>query len=806
MIRRLLSLPALTLAVSLTLLAGPAGAQPTSPVSVYPSPGTSYNQPHEQIVFRGIPAGEIGSVSVVGSLSGTHTGQIEADSDGDGASFVPDQPFQNGETVTVSTSLNIIGGQNGTFTFQIEHPSWPIKPGPLPVVPNGPGAVQHFPSRPDLLPPALWVSKDTAPSSEGDIFVAPQFGPVQNGPMILDSTGRLVWFDPFPVTEKELVTDFRVQNLYGQPVLTWFQGYTNDGTGEGEGVILNQSYQQVATVQAAYGLQMDLHEFLVTPQGDAYIMAVSPVNEPAIVHKPLLDTVIQEIDIKTGLVLFEWHALDHIPLRYSDFVPKTPGFVFDPYHGNSIGVDSDGNLIVSMRNTSAVYKINHSTGQIMWELGGKNSSFRMGTGTSTAFQHNAVVQPDGTITIFDDGAGPPILHQYSRGIRVALNTTRMTATLVNAYPHAPQVSANFEGSVQNLAGGDVFLGWGQQPFFSEDNASGRQIFDAHFVEPTASYRAYRFPWSAQPVSPPALAQGWGPGETPELYASWNGATDVASWRVLAGTSANSLTAVGQVRRNGFETAIPASTEAPYLEVQPLDSSGNNLAGSNEVSLPRHVEVYGSSAFVTRASGFGGLPVGCFTGAACALTTTISAGGSVLASTGPERIPAGGTGLVYFHLSGAAGKTLARAGSNRLPVTVTVKDTASRVQVTSFINLVAFATSGPGPRRSIATARELSLVGGSDFVNSRGTGGLLAACHASVAPCSVRATLTVGRTVIASTGPERLGAGELGYVIFSLTATGRSMLAHAGGNQLAAGVRLTGAGQTASGQLALVRFS
>ncbi len=470
MIGRILSLPALALAISLTLLAGPAAAQPNTPVSVYPSPGTSYNEPHQQIAFRGIPANEIGNVSVVGSLTGAHTGQIEADSDGDGGSFVPNQQFQNGETVTVSTSLNIVGGHNGSFTFKIEHPSWPIKPAALPVVPNGPGALQQFRSRPDLQPPAVVVSKNSAPSSEGDIFVAPQFGPVQNGPMILDSTGHLVWFQPFPISQKLIVTDFRAQNLNGQPVLTWFQGYTNSGTGEGEGVILNQSYQQVATVQAANGLQMDLHEFLVTPQGNAYIMAVSPVSEPNVVHKPLLDSVVQEIDIKTGLVLFEWHALDHIPLSYSDFGTSTPGFVYDPYHGNSFGLDSDGNVIVSMRDTSAVYKINRSTGRVMWELGGKHSSFRLGSGTSTAFQHDAEVQPDGTVTIFDDGAGPPTVHKYARGIRVALDTKHMTARLLNTYPHSPQISTNFEGSTQELSGGDMFLGWGQQPYFSEDNA------------------------------------------------------------------------------------------------------------------------------------------------------------------------------------------------------------------------------------------------------------------------------------------------------------------------------------------------
>jgi hypothetical protein len=803
-IRRICLLLALVSGLVAGLPAGVALAQSPA-VSVYPSPGTSYNLPGTQITFRGIAPNQIGAVTVAGSASGTHGGRIAPDSDGGGGSFLPSAPFKSGETVTVTTSLNIVGGHNGTFTFKIENPSRPIGPGPLPLVHGGANAVQHFHSRPDLQPPAVAVTKASAPASEGDIFVAPQFGPVQNGPMILDPNGHLLWFDPFPVGQKQLVTDFRVQNLFGKPVLTWFQGTTNHGTGEGEGIILDQNYNQIDQVKAGNGLQMDLHEFLVTPQGDAYILAFSPVSLPNVVHKPLLDCVVQEIDIKTGLVLFEWHALDHIPLSYSDFSTHTGGYVYDPYHANSIGLDSDGNLIVSMRNTSAVYKLNRSTGQIMWELGGKHSSFSMGGGTTTAFQHDAVVQPDGTITIFDDGAGPPKVHQYARGIQVALDTHRMTARLVHSWPHSPQISTNFEGSVQQLSGGDVFIGWGQQPYFSEDNAAGREIFDAHFVEPSSSYRAYRFPWSAQPPTQPAASQGWGAGDAPVLYTSWNGATDVAAWRLLAGTSSSSLTPIGRASRGGFETRIAADTEAPYLQAQPLDAQGHVLGSTAVVSVPRHVEIYGASAFVPPSSGFGGLPVGCFTGSPCKLTTKITAGRTVVATTGSERIGSGATGIVYFQLTGAGRSMLARARSHRLAVTARVSD-SSGVWSSRSINLVAFSTQGSGPGRSVSASPALSLVGTTDFVNSHGVGGVLAACHSPVVPCSVNLSVSAGTTVIARTGREFIGARDLGYVIFSLTSAGRSMLAHAAGNQLGVQVKLTSGNQSATGRLALVGFS
>ena len=257
-------------------------------VAVFPIAGSEYNRPETQIAFRGVPAGQIGAVEVVGSQTGAHPGHIAADSDGQGVSFVPDQPFAAGETVTVTTHLTLVGSGNGTFSLQIAQP-WGLLPyAKLPRVAAGSNGVQDFHSRPDLQPAAVTVTENHVPASEGDIFVAPHFGPAQDGPMILDPQGNLVLLDPFPVSQNTLVTDFRVQQVDGQPVLTWWQGNTNSGHGRGEGVILNRDYQQIATVKAGNGLDMGLHEFMVTPQDDAYIFAPSPVHLPG-VHKPTFD-------------------------------------------------------------------------------------------------------------------------------------------------------------------------------------------------------------------------------------------------------------------------------------------------------------------------------------------------------------------------------------------------------------------------------------------------------------------------------------------------------------------------------------
>jgi hypothetical protein len=367
----------------------------------------------------------------------------------------------------------------------------------LPLVPAGSNGVQYFHSRPDLQPASITVGTHSSSAYSGDIFVTPQYGPRQNGPMILDPSGNMIWFQPLPANE--LAADFQVQQLNGQPVLTWWQGYTNNGSGRGEGVIYNAQYQQIATVQAANGLQgTDLHEFLITPQGDAYVVGVSPVHWDGM-GRPLMDSVIQEIDIKSGLVLFEWHALDHVPVTESFFQQNAKGLVYDPYHANSISIDTDGNLIVSLRNTWAVYKVNHETGAVMWTLGSNQNNFKMGTGTQTAFQHDVQVQPNGMLTMFDDGAGPPTVHSQSRALEESLNESNDSVTLVRQFEHSPGLSANFEGGAQVLPGGDLFVGWGQQPYFSEFSSSGQLVFDARFTSNTSSYRAYKFAWSGQPT-------------------------------------------------------------------------------------------------------------------------------------------------------------------------------------------------------------------------------------------------------------------------------------------------------------------
>jgi hypothetical protein len=551
-------------------------------VSVFPTAGSSYNMPGTQISFRGIASGRIDQLKVVGSVTGVHTGRIEADSDGRGGSFIPSQPFAAGETVSVESKLNVLGGHAGAFSFSIEHPAAQIPPAPLQIAKAGAHGLQSFTSRPGLRPAAVTVERGLKAQGSRDIFVAPQDGPVQDGPMILGPQGNLIWFHPSPVGSALLTTDFRVQRLRGQPVLTWWQGNQNRGSGRGVGVIFDRHYREIAKVHAGNGLEADLHEFIVTNAGEAYMIAASPVTIPGN-PRPVIDSVIQEIDIKTGLVLFEWHALDHVKLSESyKYGSGVPGHVLDPYHMNSISIARDRNLIVSMRNTSATYKIDRRSGQIIWRLGGKDSSFALPPGTSTAFQHDVIVHAGRKLTIFDNGAGPPKVHSSSRGLELQLDPGHARVKLLGTYEHTPPISANFEGSLQALPDGHMFLGYGQRSYFTEFDAKGHEVFDAHFNARTTSYRAYRFRWKGAPLTRPAVAVRRSDGLA-TVYVSWNGATRVARWRVVAGRTAHSMHAVAVTAKRGFETAITIRSHRDVAVVA-LDRSGRVLSRSRTVRL------------------------------------------------------------------------------------------------------------------------------------------------------------------------------------------------------------------------------
>ncbi len=528
----------LAVLIAISATSGPSRAAAT--VYVFPIPGSKVLPPGAQIAFRGIPVSQIGSVSVVGSQSGNHSGRLAGDSDGHGGSFIPKKQFTPGETVTVKTGLDVAGASGGTFSYIVASPAGRLPIESLLPAPRVRGDVSHFHSRSDLAPVRLSIGHSSSHVAPGDIFVAPQHGPLQNGPMLLDQNGNLVWFKP--LASKTWATDVRAQRYQGKPVLTWWQGNESAGTGVGTDVISDSSYTIIKYVNAVGGLHADLHDFYLTPRGTALITSFYPVYWDAsavtggIQHQIVLDGVVQEIDVKTGLLLFQWDSLDHVPLTDSYTAPpRNHGHPFDYFHINSVMQDSSQNLVISGRNTWTVYGVDHNTGVVDWRLGGKSSTIKEGAGTTTAWQHDAIPHAGGVLSVFDNGAGPPKTHPHSRALLLQLNTQAGTVSLIREFDHTPALSANFEGNVETLPGGDVFGGWGQQPYFTEFDSTGHTLFDARFADGNTSYRAYKFRWTGTPHTRPAIAAAI-KGRSATVWMSWNGATQVAAWRVLAGSS------------------------------------------------------------------------------------------------------------------------------------------------------------------------------------------------------------------------------------------------------------------------------
>jgi hypothetical protein len=263
--------------------------------------------------------------------------------------------------------------------------------------------------------------------------------------------------------------------------------------------------------------------------------------------------------------------------------------LWDWFDVNSVAEDSDGNLLVSARHTSTVYKIDRDSGSIIWRLGWAHSSFAMGTSARFYYQHDARREPDGTISVFDNASTE---FDRSRGtgtkvLRLRVDPATKTVALGAAYSHPTGVNtlATSQGSARVIDGGNVFVGWGNSPWFSEYTTDGHLVFAAHLPSQWfQSYRAFKAAWHGIPRGKPAVAASLGPRGT-HVYASWNGATDIARWRVQGGSSARALHEVTTVPWANLETKVILPTAKPLVQVEALDATGRVL-GTSDVITPR----------------------------------------------------------------------------------------------------------------------------------------------------------------------------------------------------------------------------
>jgi hypothetical protein len=460
---------------------------------------------------------------------------------------------------------------------------------------------QSFHSRPDLHPPKITIAKRASGTAPGYIFSAPRPAPdgPQQGPLILDSSGHVVWFHP---VKKGLTSvDFQAQRYKGKPVLTWSERPVINGVQIFEGaadqqfdVIFDSRYKEIRRVQATGpGVHTQIHEFLLTKNNNAIVVGYRFLKRDARAeggssNQTVIDAVVQVVSLKTNRVVFNWHSIDHVPLS-SAVLKADPKLAYDYFHLNSVSVTSDHNLLISARHTSAVYKVSLKTGKVIWTLGGKHSDFKIGPKAEFWYQHDVVDRGKGVYTMFDNHLSDfdQTHGKQSRGLVLQLRLKKhgaSTASLKRQYL-VPGRASGSQGNFEQLSNGNVFIGWGISPFASEFSPAGKLLYD--FSMPSSnlqSYRTFRYRFRGSPDTQPALVASREDGEV-TAFASWNGTTTTRSWALMAGSRKGHLGKVASGPKRNFEVKLKAKTDAPLVRVLALDAKGK-VIGTSPIVRPK----------------------------------------------------------------------------------------------------------------------------------------------------------------------------------------------------------------------------
>ena len=560
-----------------------APAAQAKKIAAYPSPNVRVASNETTISFRGLKPGSLGRLIVRGSASGRHAGRLRAHSDGRGVSFIPKRTFAFKEKVTVTlprhTFFGVKPGRHSySFATGLLKPKGWRDETQVPPQGDTPPEWTTYKSFP-LKVPGVDINVNKPGASKGGVFFAPR----TNGPMIVDNTGELIYYRP-----GLRVTDFRAQRYRGKPVLTWWRRAQVGDYVESSYAIANSSYKVIKRFEAGNGYTSDPHEFTMASRDTAYVNSFRTVVMDLSAYgglkkTPVMDNVAQEIDLRTGQVIWEWHSLGNIrvPETYMP-IPRKITRPFDYFHLNSIERDKDGNMLISARHTSALYKVNRLTGKVMWRMGGKESDYRQANGIRYAYQHEFRRHANGTYSIFENGAagGPlPNRAKISKGFIFRINEKKKSATLVRKYAFGNRLSPS-QGNTQILPNGNIFVGWGSLKYCTEFAPDGKVLWDMTYSAVNVTYRCYRDPWTGRPVEGAIGVKSETDGPDSRVWVSWNGDTRVRTWRVLAGGADLSL--VAQAPRAGFETTIPVPGQPARFRLVGLDARGKVL-GRSEIN-------------------------------------------------------------------------------------------------------------------------------------------------------------------------------------------------------------------------------
>jgi hypothetical protein len=532
--------------------------------------------------------------TVVGSQSGGHFGEAVVSDDGETIVFEPDIPFGPGETVSVTVRYRDrttnIATTSYAFDFVVSQKrSRPEENLPTCLEVESPErgnthAAEYSP--PEGFPP-VHIGAVNNPG-DGYIFLTNYLWvypyPAPSYLMILDNTGAPVYFKK----SDSFVLDFKKQT---DELLSYFE------FGPFGHIVMDSTYQTVDVCRCGNGYVVDTHDFNVLDNGhyliicqDRQIVDMSQVVEGGDPNATVIGMIYQELDLSKNVV-FEWRSWDHFDITDAigvDLSAKT----IDPFHSNALFPDSDGNLLVSSRHLSEVTKINRSTGEIIWRLGGKKNQFRfvgdIDDSTGFHYQHDIRRLPNGNVTLYDNGN----FHspQFSRAVEYRLDSGNMTATRVWQYRDSPDVYAYYLGSAQRLTGGNTVITWGGSKFagtptLTEVHPDGTKALELTFGNGTLAYRGYRFPWSGTAPKPSMWEGGFDKRtRTLTLHFDKFGDRDVVGYLLYIGEYPGPLVLADSTTSKRIDITDLRPNSRYFFRVRSVDKWSNIGPYSNEIAF------------------------------------------------------------------------------------------------------------------------------------------------------------------------------------------------------------------------------
>ena len=564
-------------------------------VTAFPGPSWAFASPATELTFVGASAERLRGLTVVGSRTGRHEGRLRPLRVGAGAVFTPAAPFAPHERVTVELPVRVRLAGGRRYTFSVARPvagNWKSPNAPELVVDAGrnrcSGRYRKLRTLAEPAPVRICLRRLPAFKPRAKkLLLAPRprndAGRRKPSLMIMSNTGKVFWYQP----RTGVVHDLNAARYRGRPVLTY---YLRARRGPDRHEILNRHYERIAQVVPGNGYTANAHELQLTHRASAYVGSYAPVQLRG--GLKVTDFVMQEIDVPTGDVLFEWHALDHVPISATYAARPADGWAWDYFHGNSIAPPRRGGrtIIVSARKTSAVYGIDRLTGKVRWTLGGRRDTFDLPRALTFCAQHDVRRLPGGWISIFDNGGtalGGGCPRHRARAMRLAIDPAHRRVRAHRCvwsdrsgdgddglWPAAV-------GSARWQRDGDVLVDWGNTGRISEISRRGRVRFKLQLAHWT--YRAVYSRWHGAPRGRPQVFARRAAGRT-TVWASWNGHTGIRRWRILAGPTPPALAPGAVVRYANLETRISIESDPAVVSVEALDGRGRVLGTSRPATV------------------------------------------------------------------------------------------------------------------------------------------------------------------------------------------------------------------------------